>query len=199
MIVLAVDDDPISLALLTAHLRQLGYTTRTADSLASARQACEDGRVRVIVADWKLGHEDGLELCRQLRLRGGDYVYFILLTQKPATDENIELAWAAGVDDFLVKPANARDLRMRIHVASRIVDYAKEVKQLKEIIPICSYCRKIRDDRDYWNQLENYIQDHTGSQFSHGICPDCLEQHILPELSPEERAAFKPPPKPHCD
>lgn len=199
MTVLAVDDDPVSLSLLAGLLRQQGYTTRTASTLTEAFAACEDGKVRVVVADWRLGEEDGLQLCRRLRLRGGDYVYFILLTQKPASDENIDHAWSAGVDDFLVKPANARDLRMRLHVASRIVDYAKQVRQLREIIPICSYCRKIRDDHDYWNQLEHYIEEHTGSQFSHGICPDCYRDKVLPEIAAEAAKSNPRRPPPRCD
>ena len=52
-----------------------------------------------------------------------------------------------------------------------------EVKTLREILPICSYCRKIRDDKDFWHSVEDYISEHTTSLFSHGICPSCLETH----------------------
>jgi CheY-like chemotaxis protein len=58
-----------------------------------------------------------------------------------------------------------------------------EVKQLNALLPICSYCRKIRDDKDYWQSVESYIGQHTDSQFSHGICPDCFEQHVKPDLA----------------
>lgn len=182
MNVLAVDDDPLSLRLLEALLQQCGYPALTATNLNDAWAACKDGSVRVVVSDWKLAEDDGLDLCRRIRGRAGDYVYFILLTQKAASDENMNVAWAAGVDDFLTKPVNPRELRMRLHVATRIVDYAKQVKQLKACIPICSYCKKIRDDRDYWDQLERYIQTHTGTQFSHGVCPDCFEKRVIPEM-----------------
>src|ERR1035437_10335915 len=57
-----------------------------------------------------------------------------------------------------------------------------EVKELRGILPICSYCKKIRDDKDYWQSVEGYISHHTGSQFSHGICPECYEKHVQPEL-----------------
>lgn len=182
MKVLAVDDDPLSLHLLLGLLGVAGQVALSASNLAAAKEACEDPTVRIVVSDWQLREEDGLELCRHLRRRGGDYVYFILLTQKPATNENMDLAWNAGVDDFLCKPLNERELRMRLHVAMRIVEYAKQVRQLKQIIPICSFCKKIRDDRDYWDQLERYIQTHTGSKFSHGICPDCYQRHIIPQM-----------------
>jgi CheY-like chemotaxis protein len=57
-----------------------------------------------------------------------------------------------------------------------------EVKQLNELLPICSYCRKIRDDKNYWDSVEHYIVRHTNSNFSHGICPECYEKHVTPML-----------------
>jgi PAS domain S-box-containing protein len=57
-----------------------------------------------------------------------------------------------------------------------------EVRTLQEILPICSYCRKIRDDENYWHTVESYISRHTSSQFSHGICPSCLAKHVTPQL-----------------
>ena len=62
-----------------------------------------------------------------------------------------------------------------------------EEKTLREILPICSYCRKIRDDENYWHTVENYISDHTGSRFSHSICPSCMETHVESQLEPSER------------
>jgi PAS domain S-box-containing protein len=52
-----------------------------------------------------------------------------------------------------------------------------EVKTLREILPICSYCRKIRDDKNFWHSVEDYISAHTATLFSHGICPSCMETH----------------------
>jgi PAS domain S-box-containing protein len=62
-----------------------------------------------------------------------------------------------------------------------------EVKTLREILPICSYCRKIRDDENYWHTVENYISDHTGTRFSHSICPSCMKTHVESQLEPSER------------
>jgi len=56
-----------------------------------------------------------------------------------------------------------------------------EVKTLSGMLPICSYCKKIRDDKGYWNQLEAYIHDHSEAQFSHGICPECARKYF-PEI-----------------
>lgn len=57
-----------------------------------------------------------------------------------------------------------------------------EVKTLREILPICSYCRKIRNDQNYWDTVENYISQHTNSRFSHSVCPDCYKNELEPEI-----------------
>jgi PAS domain S-box-containing protein len=57
-----------------------------------------------------------------------------------------------------------------------------EVKSLQEILPICSYCKRIRDDENYWHTVESYISDHTDSRFSHSICPACMKTHVDPQL-----------------
>jgi hypothetical protein len=56
------------------------------------------------------------------------------------------------------------------------------VKTLQGLLPICSYCKKIRNDRNYWQQVEGYISDHSEAQFSHGICPECYARFVQPEL-----------------
>jgi DNA-binding response OmpR family regulator len=121
-------------------------------------------------------------LCRRIRDRTAEYVYFILLTNASATDENQDAALLAGVDDFLNKPVNPRELKTRLHVAQRILGYTAHIKELESFIPICSYCKKVRDDRSYWQQIETYINQRTGSEFSHSVCPDCYQQHIIPQL-----------------
>ena len=61
-------------------------------------------------------------------------------------------------------------------------DALAEVKRLQEILPICSYCRKIRDDANYWHTVEGYFAEHTSTRFSHGICPDCMATQVEPQL-----------------
>src|SRR5207247_10270600 len=64
---------------------------------------------------------------------------------------------------------------MRLRVADRILWFTREVHQLKQLIPICAYCHKIHTAKDYWQRFETYIKQQTGSEFSHGICLECLE------------------------
>ena len=63
----------------------------------------------------------------------------------------------------------------------KLSDYISEIQTLRGILPICSSCKKIRDDKGYWNQIESYIQKHSEAQFSHGICPDCAKK-FYPDL-----------------
>jgi CheY-like chemotaxis protein len=181
--ILAVEDDAVSRAVLRQALRKLGHEViETANGEAAWKLVTKD-HVRVVVSDWAMPHMDGLELCRRIRqAAGADYTYFILLTARDATGENQRAAADAGVDDFLTKPLDVEELWNRLRVAERILRYATQVRQLEEMLPICSYCKKIRDDQNYWQQIEGYINERTGSEFSHSICPDCYQRVVIPEL-----------------
>jgi DNA-binding response OmpR family regulator len=183
MRILAVEDDAVARAVLRQALRRLGHEAIEAADGEEALELLEKEPVRVVVSDWLMPKLDGLELCRRVRARpGAEYTYFILLTGNDATADNQREAADAGVDDFLTKPLNFDELWNRLRVAERILRYATQVKQLEEMLPICSYCKKIRDDHNYWQQIEGYINERTGSEFSHSVCPDCYQRVVLPEL-----------------
>ncbi len=148
-----------------------------------AWEVLQSDPARVVVSDWMMPKSDGLELCRRIRSRTGvEYIYFILLTGRDATSENQNEAADAGVDDFLTKPLDLSELWMRLRVAERILRYTTQVRQLEQMLPICSYCKKIRDDQNYWQQIEGYISERTGSDFSHSVCPECYQRVLVPEL-----------------
>jgi CheY-like chemotaxis protein len=134
---------------------------------------------RVIVSDWMMPGIDGLQLCERVRNRAQTpYTYFILLTAAQTSDDDYTLAMDSGVDDFLTKPLNREMMRSRLRVAERILRYATEINLLKELIPICTYCHKVRDDGDYWERVDTYIRARTGTKFSHGVCPDCFDEQL---------------------
>ena len=91
-------------------------------------------------------------------------------------------AMDAGADDFLRKPLDRDELAARVRVAERILGLYSEVKELESLLPICSYCRKIRDASDRWHDIEAYISNCTETSFTHGICPECYESRIEPQL-----------------
>ena len=169
--------------MLRQALRKLGHEVIEATNGETAWKVLAKEHMRVVVSDWAMPQVDGLELCRRIRAApGADYTYFILVTARDATGENQQAAADAGVDDFLTKPLVFDELWNRLRVAERILRYATQVRQLEEMLPICSYCKKIRDDQNYWQQIEGYINERTGSEFSHSICPDCYQRVVIPEL-----------------
>ena len=199
MKILAVEDDAVARAVLRQALRRLGHELIEAPDGESAWELLQQSeRVRVVVSDWMMPRSDGLEFCRRIRARvGAEYIYFILLTSRDATQENQTAAADAGVDDFLTKPLDLPELWTRLRVAERILKYTTQVRLLEEMLPICSYCKKIRDDQNYWQQLEGYISERTGSDFSHSVCPDCYKRIVIPELEqlkPPERVEPFPGP-----
>jgi CheY-like chemotaxis protein len=177
--VLIAEDDPVSARVLEAALLKFGYQPVIARNGVEAWEIFDREPVRLIVSDWMMPRLDGLELCAKVRARAQTpYTYFILLTANQTSANNHELASAAGVDDFLTKPLDREAIRARLRVAERILKYTAEIQQLQELIPICTYCRKVRDEHHYWDRVETYIQKQTGSRFSHGACPECYEKEM---------------------
>lgn len=176
MKIMIAEDDSIARRVLQLTLEQFGHeAVATADG-QQAWEAFDREPVRIVVSDWMMPGIDGLALCKKIRERAKtEYTYFILLTATSTTSENYTHAMEAGIDDFLTKPMDRDMIRTRLHVAQRILSFTTQVQQLNELLPICAYCHRIRDDRDYWEKIETYIEAHTGSNFSHGVCPECLE------------------------
>jgi len=183
MKVLLIENDPIARLYMEASLATLGLVSEIAESVDEARRIMTVTRdIRLIVCDWMLPDQSGLEMCRWIRTRKMDYVYFIIYTPHDASKENEDAAIDAGVDDFLQKPVNLRELRIRLHVARRILDSAAHIRELQGLVPICSYCKSVRKDEDYWQRIEQYMAARTGSEFTHSVCPSCYDEHIIPQL-----------------
>ena len=179
MKILIAEDDPVSVKILQFTLEQYGHEVVVATSGSEAWEKFDADPVRVIVSDWMMPGLDGLQLCQQIRERPQtDYTYFILLTAINTGRDNLRQAMDAGIDDFLTKPLDREAILMRLRVAERILEFTTQIRVLKELIPICMYCKRVRDDSNYWDQVETYIHQHTGSNFSHGICPECYDKQV---------------------
>lgn len=179
MKILIAEDDPVSGKILQFTLQHYGHEVVVATNGTEAWEKYDAEPVRVIVSDWMMPGLDGLQFCQKVRERAKtDYTFFILLTATNTGRDNLRRAMDAGIDDFLTKPLDRDAILMRLRVAERILEFTTQIRALKELIPICMYCKRVRDDANYWDQVESYIHLHTGSSFSHGICPDCFTQHV---------------------
>ncbi|MFY9924821.1 MAG: response regulator [Opitutaceae bacterium] len=183
MKVLAVEDDPVARAVLRRSIERLGHEVIEARDGEEAWELWQKDKPRVVVCDWMMPKLDGLKLCKRFRAQERvEYVYFVLLTAAGASVQNIRAAAEAGADDFLSKPIDMSRLWARLRVAERILKYTTQVHRLEEMMPMCSYCKKVRDDENYWQQIESYINERTGTEISHSVCPECYQRIVVPEL-----------------
>jgi sigma-B regulation protein RsbU (phosphoserine phosphatase) len=175
MRILIADDDRMSTLMLKGTIEPWGFEVTVAHDGAAAWE-CIAGRhpPALAIIDWMMPGVDGIELCRRVRATAlRSPIYLILLTARTSR-QDLVAGLEAGADDYLSKPFDPDELRARIHVGRRTLGLIANIKRLTGLLPICSYCKRIRSDNDYWEQVESYITDHTDALFSHGICPSCL-------------------------
>ena len=198
MRVLIAEDDAVSRRILETFLRNWGHEVVTTFDGEEAWQAMRGPDAPALaILDVMMPGVDGLEVCRRVRkLAGATPPYIILLTAKHGARAIVD-GMEAGADDYLTKPYDRDELRVRVQVGVRIVELQtrlagrvrelegalEHVRQLQGILPICSYCKKIRGDQDYWQTVESYIADHSEAEFSHGICPTCYETTVKDQLA----------------
>jgi CheY-like chemotaxis protein len=175
--IIIAEDEPITRKRMSAILGGMGHPIRAFANGREAWESFDESPARVIIADWLMPEMDGIELCHKVRLRAKtDYTYFIMVTGQRTEEADYNDAISAGVDDFLTKPVTYDGIWRRLRVAKRILGFTTQIRQLEQLIPICSYCKQIREDKDYWSTIEDYIHTHTGSRFTHSVCPHCYEQ-----------------------
>lgn len=180
MKILVADDDDFSRLLLARTLEKLGHDVIAARDGHEAWEKFESDDVHLVISDWVMPGLDGLELCRRIRRReSASYTYVILLTVMEGKGNYLE-GMRAGADDFITKPFDEEQLATRLAVAKRILSLQNQNRQLALLIPICMYCKKARNDRDYWEQLDRFLMEQTEAQLSHGICPGCYEKYVRP-------------------
>jgi len=191
-IVHIVEDDTSTRRLLENLTGLLGYEVASYDNGRDAWAAFEKKHPEIVISDWRMPGMDGLELCEALRKKSAEtYTYFMLVTAERRSKGNLERAIDAGVDDFLKKPISSEEIWNRLRVAQRILDFNRQVATLESLIPICAYCKNVRNDEDIWERIEEYVNQRTGADFSHGICPKCLEEHVRPQMEAFKRSVQK--------
>ncbi|MFH2005892.1 MAG: response regulator [bacterium] len=191
--VLIADDARINRFLLERTVMEQGMQPlMAADGDEAMRLLEEHHDVSLALLDWMMPGKSGLEVCRAIRRANLDrYVYIIMVTSRDRP-EDLHAGLAAGADDYLSKGIHAIELKLRIAAAVRLLDLQREltgkiaqlqrarhaVDALQELLPMCMYCKNVRDDEGYWHKVEQYIHNARGMNVSHGICPTCLTARL---------------------
>jgi sigma-B regulation protein RsbU (phosphoserine phosphatase) len=187
---LIADDDRGAAVIVSRSLKAWGFDVAVAHCGASAWELLEqEPTPSIAVIDWEMPGIDGPELCRRLRSTPRlAHLYVLLLTARSSQSDLVS-GLEAGADDYLVKPVDPNELRARVQVGARVVALQERlaekvrelemslarVKQLGGLLPICCYCKRIRNDHNYWERVEVFVTEHSNAKFTHGICPSCFE------------------------
>ena len=199
MSILVVDDTPETLKMLQVILESAGYERiQLAGSAQEAFQYLGMGDrskdaadVELIFMDVVMPEIDGVEACRQIKTVDRFRDLPVIMVTAKTEAGFLDAAFAAGAHDYITKPVNRLELLTRMRSALRLkreIERRKarekeleqalgEIKVLRGLLPICSHCKKIRDEKGLWHPVEGYIRDHSNADFSHGICPECLNKH----------------------
>lgn len=195
MKILVADDDVSTRLMVASLLKKFGHEVMECiDGNSAMDFLAAENPPRIAILDWVMPGLDGLEVIGQVRNQMGNRPYLILLTSRGGMEDKVT-GLDAGADDYLVKPIDPGELRARVQAGQRIIEMQdkiqlqvkelqqaiKQIQTLHGILPICSFCKKIRDDTGYWEQVEVYVRNHSDADFSHSICPNCLKENY-PEI-----------------
>ena len=187
MKILLAEDDVATLTVVSKQLKSLGHEVLTAVDGAVAWEIFQKEQPPLVVTDWIMPNVDGAGLCRLIRQANSErYTYIIILTAVERSTGYLE-GMASGADDYATKPCDIGELTVRLRVAERILALQQERDALHELLPLCPRCKRIRNEHDQWQQVESYITRMADAQFSHGVCPDCYEKHMKPQLEAWKR------------
>ena len=204
---LVIDDSLDMRNLIQSILTTKGQTeVLTAESARDAFRhlAIEDHEsgdvaIDLILMDIMMSDMDGIRACQRIKAVERLREIPIIMVTGRTDSEDLRAAFAAGAMDYITKPLNSVELLARVSSAlalKRAIDIRKarerelverhqqleqalkEVKVLRGLIPICFSCKKIRDDQGYWHTIEAYIQAHSEVDFSHGLCPECMDKRF---------------------
>ena len=184
--ILLIEDEKKTAAFLEKGLQEAGYTVAVAGDGEKGAELARAGDFDLLIIDVMLPKKDGWTIVQELRA-ANIRTPILFLTARDSVPDRVK-GLELGADDYLVKPFDPSELRARVHTGARVISLQNRlidqiaalqtalasVKQLRGLLPMCSYCKRIRKDTDYWEQLETYIAEHSEAEFSHGICPTCL-------------------------
>lgn len=193
MLIYVADDDKTNLRLIRTVLANAGFENIRLFNSGSSMMV-ETVRIRpdLLIVDIIMPGFSGYDVLERIKQDPSLEDIPTIMITAASLDENLEplkRSFELGAMDFISKPFANLELIQRVKSALRIEkqrqrleNAAKQISSLEKLLPICSYCKKIRTDKDYWQDLETYFSEHTDTLFSHSVCPDCYEKEVKPQL-----------------
>jgi len=193
--ILLVDDEEMVLQYLSKRLKKHNYDVVTCLSGEKALEKVKALDFDMVILDVILPGIDGYEVCRRLKSdKKTSGIMVLILSVRKTLEERLK-GYEVEADDYITKPYDPEELLAKIQILLRLKTALDErdrfiyklqealskVKTLSGLLPICSSCKKIRDDKGYWNQIEDYIREHCPADFSHSVCPVCAKR-LYPEF-----------------
>ena len=168
-LILIVDDNRENRKVLGSILVNNGFEVGISADGRKALDFIKKETPDLILLDVMMPGMDGYEVCETLKKDiKTQHIPIIFLTAKTSTEDIVKGFNVGGVD-YISKPFNSRELIARVNTHI-------EIKVLRGLLPICSSCKSIRNDEGYWKSIEGYIESHTDTLFTHGLCPKCMEK-----------------------
>jgi sigma-B regulation protein RsbU (phosphoserine phosphatase) len=208
--VLIVEDDVFFQRVLQKRLETEGFKVMLAGDGREGMKAIVTWEPDVVLSDWMMPEVDGLELCQSVKTGLKDAApYFILLTAKGELSDRL-LGLQTGADDYVVKPCEHSEILARVRAGVRIVKLTQQlrsavtelqmanaelsstreqVEQLQELLPICTYCRRVKESDGSWRDLEQFVTRRLGADLSEEICPECAGS--APPLIPPSKTVVR--------
>ena len=189
-LVLVVDDVNLNLKVVGKLLSKNGYKVSAAPTGKKALNLLKKIEPDLILLDIMMPGIDGFEVCEKIKNKEKTQDIPVIFLTGKNEEEDIAKGFAAGGVDYITKPFNKSELLARVnsHVELKkskeklqalneeLQEKLDKIQKLKGLVPICANCKKIRDDSGYWQEVEGYISDHSETEFSHGLCPDCMQE-----------------------
>lgn len=208
--VLVVDDQPVNLKLVCTILASLPINIITAENGKEALELAKENKFALILLDVQMPEMDGFETANALRKNEKTVFTPIIFVTAISTDaENIRKGYESGAVDYLLKPVTPYILKSKVKIFLDLEEQTKvikdqkkllkeknkelrivldEIRALKGLIPICSWCKNIRNDDGYWEKVEEYVERVSAAEFTHGVCPECSKK--LKEEMEKKRQAY---------
>ncbi len=194
--ILVVDDQPANLKVLLSFLQEHDYRVYMVDSGQRALDILPKIQPDLILLDVMMPGMNGFEICRRIKAdKDQAALPIIFMTALDSVGDKVT-GFSAGAVDYITKPFQQAEVLARIntHITLRkrereLKEALEEIKTLNGILPICSYCKQIRNNEGYWQQVEEYISEHSEAIFSHGVCPACYRK-VMERLEEKDASDY---------